>query len=77
MGASLAGAVDDGGNEVDPVLWEVVAVVPGGIAGDAVGVLLPFGTQYGFSSGWNPLTSPIHQPLRPLMGREEPSDLVP
>ena len=37
--AGVAGALDDGGDEVDPVLREVVAVVPGGIAINAAGVL--------------------------------------
>ena len=36
---SLAGALDDGCDEVDPVLREVVAVIPGGVAVDVVGVL--------------------------------------
>ena len=37
--ADFAGGVDDGGDEVDPVLREGVAVIPDGIATDAVGVL--------------------------------------
>jgi hypothetical protein len=35
----LAGALDDAGNEIDPVLREVVAARPLGIGIDAVGVL--------------------------------------
>ena len=39
MLTSLAGALDDGCDEVDPVLREVVAVVPFGVAINAIGVL--------------------------------------
>jgi hypothetical protein len=37
--ADLAGALDDAGDEVDPVLREMVAVAPFRVAIDAVGVL--------------------------------------
>lgn len=37
--AELAGVLDDGGHEVDPVLREVAAMAPLGVAIDAIGVL--------------------------------------
>jgi hypothetical protein len=37
--ADLAGALDDAGNEIDPVLREVLAAGPFGIGANAVGVL--------------------------------------
>ena len=37
--ADLAGALDDAGNEIDPVLREVLAAGPFGIGVNAVGVL--------------------------------------
>jgi hypothetical protein len=35
----LAGALDDAGNEVDPVLREVVAIAPLGVSIDTIGML--------------------------------------
>jgi hypothetical protein len=37
--AGLAGALDDRGDKVDPVLREIITVVPGSVGIDAVGVL--------------------------------------
>ena len=68
MLADLARAFDDAGNEVDPILGEVVALAPFGVAIDAVSVLqgdridaqLVERRTAGIGVGWNDI-EPVDQ----------------
>ncbi len=51
--AGLARALDNAGDVIDPVLRKVVAVVPGGITVDAIGVLQGDGVDGEFAAKWS------------------------